>query len=43
MTLLIILEEMNTIFWEMDEDPVPKCIAFVKSVVVLFLALYCVF
>ena len=39
MALLIIREDMNAICGE-DRDVVPLCIAFVRNVVVLFLALY---
>ena len=38
-----IREEMGAVYWETDEGPVPKCIAFVRNVVMLFLALYRVF
>ena len=41
---MIIPEEMMiATYWEVDQDPVPKCIAFVRNVVVLSLALYRVF
>ena len=44
MTPLFIREEMSEEHRvEMDQDPVPMCKEFVRSVVVLFLALYCVY
>ena len=42
MLLLIIQKEMGASYWEIDKDLVPKCIAFVRNVM-LFLASYHVF
>ena len=44
MAPLVIQEEMSEQYLVgMDQDPVPTCKAFVRSVVVLFLALYHVY